>query len=63
MMPANEAKLMDCDILIGSPLGFKMMAEKEGSTDLLGSLEIVVADSLDVMMMQNWDHVQVGLQC
>ncbi|KAI9637456.1 uncharacterized protein MKK02DRAFT_23689 [Dioszegia hungarica] len=58
MMPANEAKLMDCDILIGSPLGFKMMAEKEGSTDLLGSLEIVVADSLDVMMMQNWDHVQ-----
>ncbi len=60
MMPANEAKLMECDILIASPLGFKMTAEKEDSTDLLSSVEICVADGVDVMQMQNWDHVQVS---
>jgi U3 small nucleolar RNA-associated protein 25 len=61
MMPANEAKLMECDILIASPLGIKMQSEKEDSTDLLSSIEIAVADGLDVMQMQNWDHVQVRL--
>ena len=60
VMPANEAKLMDCDILIASPLGIKMAAEREDSTDLLSSIEICVVDGLDVMQMQNWDHVQVG---
>lgn len=60
MMPANEAKLMDCDILVASPLGMKMMAEKENSTDLLASIEVAVVDGMDVMMMQNWDHVQVS---
>lgn len=60
MMPANEAKMMDCDIIVASPLGMKMQAEKEGSTDLLSSLEVVVVDGVDVLMMQNWDHVQVS---
>ena len=60
MMPANEDKLMECDILVASPLGIKMQAEREKSEDLLSSLEIVVADGLDVMQMQNWDHVQVS---
>lgn len=59
MMPANEAKLMECDILIASPLGLKMQSEKEASTDLLSSIEIAVADGMDVMQMQNWEHVQV----
>ncbi|RXK42415.1 U3 small nucleolar RNA-associated protein 25 [Tremella mesenterica] len=58
MMPANEEKLMDCDILVASPLGIKMTAEKEKSEDLLASMEIVVVDGMDVMQMQNWDHVQ-----
>lgn len=60
MMPANEAKLMDCDILIASPLGIKMQSEREDSTDLLSSIEIAVADGMDVMQMQNWEHVQVS---
>jgi U3 small nucleolar RNA-associated protein 25 len=60
MMPANEAKLMECDILIASPLGIKMQGEKEDSTDLLSSIEVAVVDGLDVMQMQNWDHVQVS---
>ncbi|KAL7422228.1 rRNA-binding ribosome biosynthesis protein utp25 [Cryptotrichosporon argae] len=61
MMPANEAKLMECDILVASPLALKMAAEREDSTDLLSSIEICVADGLDVMQMQNWDHVQFVL--
>lgn len=60
MMPANEAKLMECDILIASPLGIKMQSEKEDSTDLLSSIEVAVVDGMDVMQMQNWDHVQVS---
>lgn len=60
MMPANEAKLMECDILVASPLGIKMQSEREDSTDLLSSIEIAVADGMDVMQMQNWDHVQVS---
>ncbi|WWD19158.1 hypothetical protein CI109_103616 [Kwoniella shandongensis] len=58
MMPANEQKLLECDILIASPLGFKMAAEREDSTDLLSSIEVCVVDGVDVMQMQNWEHVQ-----
>ena len=60
MMPADEAKLLDCDFIIASPLGMKMAAEREKSTDMLSSIEVCVADGLDMMQMQNWDHVQVG---
>ena len=58
--PANEAKLLDCDIIIASPLGIRTAAEKEDSTDLLSSLEFVTVDGMDVMQMQNWDHVQAS---
>lgn len=60
MPPANEAKLLDCDILVASPLGVKMAAEKEKSTDLLSSIEVGIVDGMDVMQMQNWEHVQVS---
>lgn len=60
MMPAGEEKLMECDILIASPLGIKMQSEREESTDLLSSIEIAIADGMDVMQMQNWEHVQVS---
>ena len=60
MMPANEEKLMECDIIIASPLGIKMQSEREESTDLLSSIEVAVVDGIDVMQMQNWDHVQVS---
>jgi len=60
MMPANEDKLMECDIIIASPLGIKMQSEREESTDLLSSIEVAVVDVIDVMQMQNWDHVQVS---
>lgn len=60
--PAGEEKLVGCDVIVASPLGIRMMADKEGGTDLLSSLEIVVADGLDVMSMQNWEHVQVSFE-
>jgi len=60
MMPAGEDKLMECDIIIASPLGIKMQSEREESTDLLSSIEVAVVDGMDVMQMQNWDHVQVS---
>jgi len=58
--PANEEKLIGCDIIVASPLAIRMASDKEGGTDSLSSIEIVVADGLDVMAMQNWEHVQVG---
>ncbi len=57
--PAGEDKLIDCDILVASPLAIRMAAEKEGGTDTLSSIEVCIADGLDVMAMQNWEHVQV----
>ncbi|ORX38416.1 hypothetical protein BD324DRAFT_620775 [Kockovaella imperatae] len=58
MMPADEKKLLDCDFIIASPLGMKMAAEREKSTDMLSSIEVCVVDGMDIMQMQNWDHVQ-----
>ncbi|KAL7410812.1 hypothetical protein BDY24DRAFT_343646 [Mrakia frigida] len=46
------------DIVVGSPLGLRMSIEKEKSSDFLSSVEIVIADQLDAMSMQNWEHVQ-----
>lgn len=60
--PANEEKLIGCDIIVASPLAIRMAADKEGGTDSLSSIEVCVADGLDVMSMQNWEHVQVSCQ-
>lgn len=60
MPPANEEKLIGCDIIIASPLAMRMTADKErGSVDYLSSIEVLVADGLDVMSMQNWAFTQV----
>ncbi|GHJ87696.1 hypothetical protein NliqN6_4098 [Naganishia liquefaciens] len=57
--PANEEKLIGCDIIIASPLAIRMSADKErGSVDYLSSIEVLVADGLDVMSMQNWAFTQ-----
>jgi len=50
------------DIIIASPIGLKMLIApdedgKEGDSDFLSSIEICMIQNADILMMQNWDHV------
>ncbi|EJT99042.1 digestive organ expansion factor [Dacryopinax primogenitus] len=51
------------DMIVASPLSMKMLIEKDKSksADFLSSIEILVVDQLDVMSMQNWEHLQFVL--
>ena len=48
----------ESDLIMTSPLGLRLLIEKDHDSDYLSSLEIVIADQLDVMLMQNWEHVK-----
>ena len=54
------------DILIASPLGLRLIVGGEGEGgkefDFLSSLEVVVVDQVEAMMMQNWEHMQTVFQ-
>lgn len=50
------------DIIISSPLGLRMVTGVEGEdrntdTDFLSSIELLIVDQAEVVMMQNWDHM------
>jgi len=51
------------DILVASPLGLRMLIGAEGDRqrdfDYLSSIEVMLADQLSMLAMQNWDHVTV----
>jgi U3 small nucleolar RNA-associated protein 25 len=55
------------DIIVASPLALKMATsgdgeddDNDGDTDFLSSIEICYIGSSDVLMMQNWDHVNAA---
>lgn len=51
----------DSDVLLASPLGLRLLLEKDRDADYLSSIEVLVVDQMDVMLMQNWEHVRFVL--
>ncbi|CAO1631749.1 unnamed protein product [Sympodiomycopsis kandeliae] len=48
----------ESDFIIASPLALRLAIEKDRDSDFLSSIEVLVVDQMDVMTMQNWDHLQ-----
>ncbi|KAL6542874.1 hypothetical protein OROHE_010394 [Orobanche hederae] len=55
------------DVIVASPLGLitkigEAEVEKEKDVDYLSSIEILIIDHADVMLMQNWYHVNTVVE-
>ncbi|KAJ2726357.1 rRNA-binding ribosome biosynthesis protein utp25 [Coemansia sp. Benny D115] len=55
------AEFYRADIIVASPIGLRMTTGAESGDrkdyDFLSSIEVVIVDQCDVMLMQNWEHV------
>ena len=46
------------DIIVASPIALRQSIESNDCCDFLSSVQIVIVDGIDVVMMQNWEHLE-----